>query len=229
MKVNISQPFKTYPNRLLTNKDAYKLDGKIYENTVIICNKKQDACKLNLEYHVVFENSLYQISDKISKDKGYLGLQTWMAIEGGRGGFITLGFDGGYRYRVTQNSYIDLGAYIGAGGGNGGYFLSGGGLMLRPHLSFLWRGFYGLDLGAGISYVVFPSDGTIESVQPFIQLSLPYEHRRKKTDIGTFKLSGFKSMGMVVRHVFVDDGVKNESDNKQLDFSLIGIDLSYCF
>ena len=55
--------------RLLTKRDAYKLDGKIYENTVIICNKKQDACKLNLEYHVVFENSLYQISDKISKDK----------------------------------------------------------------------------------------------------------------------------------------------------------------
>ena len=31
-------------------------------------------------------------------------------------------------------------------------------------------------------------------------------------------------MGMVGRHIFVDDGVKNESDNKQLDFSLVGIE-----
>ena len=162
--------------------------------------------------------------NKKYKDNAYLGLQTWMAIEGERGGFITLGFDGGYRYELNSKSVIDFGAYIGSGGGHGGYFLSGGGLMLRPHLSFLWRGFYGLDLGAGISYVVFPSDGTIESVHPFIQLSLPYEHGRKETDRGAFKLSGFKSMGMVGRHVFVDDGVKNESDNKQLDFSLVGIE-----
>ena len=163
--------------------------------------------------------------NKISNDKGYLGLQTWMAIEGERGGFITLGFDGGYRYQLDSNSYIDLGAYIGAGGGHGGYHLSGGGLMLRPHLSFLWRSFYGLDLGVGISYAVFPSDGTIESVHPFIQLSLPYEHRRKEIDRGAFKLSGFKSMGMVSRNVFVDNDVKNESDNKQLDFSLVGIEV----
>ena len=27
--------------------------------------------------------------NKISNDKGYLGLQTWMAIQGKRGGFIT--------------------------------------------------------------------------------------------------------------------------------------------
>ena len=162
--------------------------------------------------------------NKNSEDNAYLGMQTWMAIEGDRGGFITLGFDGGYKYQITSNAFIDLGAYIGAGGGRGGYFLSGGGLMLRPHISFLWSSFYGLDLGAGISYVVFPSDGSIESFQPFIQLSLPYEHRRKKSDIGTFELSGFKSMGMVGRHIFVDDGVKNESDNKQLDFSLVGIE-----
>ena len=162
--------------------------------------------------------------NKTSNDKGYLGLQTWMATEGERGGFITLGFDGGYKYQIASNAFIDLGAYIGAGGGRGGYFLSGGGLMLRPHISFLWSSSYGLDLGAGVSYVVFPSDGTIESFQPFIQVSLPYEHRRKKSDIGTFKLSGFKSMGMIARHVFVDDGVRNEFDNKQLDFSLVGIE-----
>ena len=34
--------------------------------------------------------------NKKYKDNAYLGLQTWMAIEGERGGFITLGFDGGY-------------------------------------------------------------------------------------------------------------------------------------
>ena len=45
---------------------------------------------------------------------------------------------------------------------------------------------------------------------------------KEKKLIEIFKLSGFKSMGMVGRHVFVDDGVKNESDNKQLDFSLVG-------
>ena len=55
--------------RLLTNRDAYKLDGKVYENTVIICNKKQDACKYSSEYQMVFDNTIYEVHEKISKEK----------------------------------------------------------------------------------------------------------------------------------------------------------------
>ena len=34
-------------------------------------------------------------------DHSYIALQTWMAMQGERGGFITLGFDGGYRFDLS--------------------------------------------------------------------------------------------------------------------------------
>jgi hypothetical protein len=97
--------------------------------------------------------------------------------------------------------------------------------MLRPHVSVLWRGWDAFDLAAGLSYVVFPNEGTIESVQPYIQLSLPYDHAGNRTwELDRNILSGFHSMGAVGRHISVAGGVKNEVGSEQKDFSLVGIE-----
>ncbi len=49
--------------RLLTNKNAYWLDGDIYEDTVIICYLKESDCKVTENYKIIFKNKLYVISE----------------------------------------------------------------------------------------------------------------------------------------------------------------------
>ncbi len=107
-------------------------------------------------------------------DNLYLGVGSWMAVKGERGGFITLGLEGGFHYPVTQEIELDTGLYVGAGGGRGGYTLSGGGLMLRTHAGFRYRMGSWSWLGAGVSSADFPNGGTIHSVQPFLTISLPF-------------------------------------------------------
>ena len=165
------------------------------------------------------------VFERSYNEHSYIALQTWMAMQGERGGFITLGFDGGYRFDLSPDASLDTGMYLGAGGGRGGYHLSGGGLMLRPHISLLWRGWDAFDFAAGLSYVVFPNEGTIESVQPFIQLSLPYDHIGNRTwEIDRNVLSGFHSMGAVGRHITVKRGTINEAGENQSNFGLVGIE-----
>jgi len=47
--------------RLFTNKDAYWLDGELYEGTVIICYKKDVDCIVPKNYEQSFSNSLYKV------------------------------------------------------------------------------------------------------------------------------------------------------------------------
>jgi len=51
------------PFRLFTEKDAYILDGKIYENTVVICYKDQQ-CLYPKDYQLVFINMHYRVYKK---------------------------------------------------------------------------------------------------------------------------------------------------------------------
>ena len=51
------------PFRLFTEKDAYILDGKIYENTVVICYKEQQ-CLYPKDYQLVFINMHYRVYKK---------------------------------------------------------------------------------------------------------------------------------------------------------------------
>jgi hypothetical protein len=51
------------PFRLFTKKDAYILDGNLLENTVIICYKNQ-SCKTEDGYKLVFQNKDYMVFDK---------------------------------------------------------------------------------------------------------------------------------------------------------------------
>ena len=102
-----------------------------------------------------------------------LGVGTYGALRGERGGFITLGVEGELQQRINESWMSHAGLFVGAGGGRGGYTLSGGGLMLRGDVgvSYESKG-YG-NIGFGVSHVRFPS-GTITSTQPYIQYEYPF-------------------------------------------------------
>jgi hypothetical protein len=97
-----------------------------------------------------------------------LGILSHAAVEGDLGGFITLGAGGRLRYPLGKKFNAVAGLDLEAGGGRGGYTLSGGGLMVRSHLGLETRlGRLG-NLELGISHVTFPDGGNIESSQPYL-------------------------------------------------------------
>lgn len=102
-----------------------------------------------------------------------LGVGTYGALSGQRGGFITLGV-AGEAYRKLGDAWeARAGLFVGAGGGRGGRTLAGGGLMLRGDLGLNYDlGSLG-KLGFGISHVRFPS-GVINSTQPYVQYDYPF-------------------------------------------------------
>lgn len=101
-----------------------------------------------------------------------LGVASYGAVRGERGGFITLGVAGEARQPLADDWTLRGGLFVGAGGGRGGYTLAGGGLMLRADVGVAYDlGDWGR-IGAGVSHVDFPS-GVIRSTQPY----LLFEHR----------------------------------------------------
>ena len=97
-----------------------------------------------------------------------LGVATYGATQGQRGGFITLGVAGEVQHRWSPDWRSTLGLFVGAGGGRGGQPLAGGGLMLRTDVGLGYDLPRGGRVGAGVSHVRFP-DGTISSTQPYVR------------------------------------------------------------
>jgi hypothetical protein len=102
-----------------------------------------------------------------------LGIDSFAAVQGRRGGFITLGVGGEARYPLGHRVDLELGASVSAGGGRGGHELTGGGLMLRESAGI------GLPLGdwrwrAGVSHVEFPNGGMITSTQGYLGVERLY-------------------------------------------------------
>ena len=112
---------------------------------------------------------LYDATDWLA-----VGGSSYGAMTGERGGFITLGITAELRKKITSNSEINSGLFIGAGGGRGGYTLQGGGLMLRYHFGGQYKTEAWGNLGAGVSYVEFPN-GNIDSFQPYISYEYPFD------------------------------------------------------
>ena len=46
---------------LFTNFKSYKIDKKIIDNTVIICEFNIEDCRVPKNYKIVYENNLYKI------------------------------------------------------------------------------------------------------------------------------------------------------------------------
>jgi hypothetical protein len=157
-----------------------------------------------------------------------LGIDSFAAVQGRRGGFITLGVGGEARYPLGHRLDLELGASVSAGGGRGGHELSGGGLMLRESAGI------GLPLGdwrwrAGISHVDFPNGGTIASTQGYLGVerlfsslmaapgassghySLPEATELERTDVGAF-----------IRQYRVRPGSLTDTGAAQPDFGLVG-------
>lgn len=102
-----------------------------------------------------------------------LGLGTYGAMRGNRGGFITLGLAGEVQQRLSPSLLGHAGLFVGGGGGRGGSSLAGGGLMVRSDIGLTYEtGGYG-NLGLGISHVSFPS-GVISSTQPYLLYEYPF-------------------------------------------------------
>jgi len=101
----------------------------------------------------------------------YGGLRLYSAIDGERGGFFTVGVDGGFKTKLSDNLQLKSGLFLGAGGG--GSAPQGGGLMLRPYAQIDYHT-DGMTLGAGISHINFPN-GEIESTQAYLSLEIPTE------------------------------------------------------
>lgn len=108
-------------------------------------------------------NLLFGVTEKLK-----LGVASYGAVRGNRGGFITLGATGEFEQPLTSGWSAQAGMFVGAGGGRGGRALAGGGLMLRANLGLSYdTGRYG-KLGFGFSHVKFPS-GVISSTQPYLR------------------------------------------------------------
>ncbi len=112
--------------------------------------------------------ALYDIENWLSIGPGAYG-----ALTGERGGFITIGMAANLQQQLIEHLLLDGGLFLGAGGGEGGYTLSGGGLMLRTHggLYLTSRNFG--NIGAGVSYIDFPN-GAIHSFQPYVAYEYPF-------------------------------------------------------
>lgn len=111
---------------------------------------------------------LFDVSDKLR-----LGVGTYGAVRGERGGFITLGVAGEVRQRLNRSWLGHAGLFVGAGGGHGDNSLSGGGLMLRGDVGLTYESAGYGNFGFGVSHVQFPS-GVIRSTQPYVQYVYPF-------------------------------------------------------
>jgi len=102
---------------------------------------------------------------------GYGGVRLYGAVDGERGGFFTVGAEGGIQYPISDTLWVKSGLFVGAGGG--GAAPQGGGLMLRPYAQLTYRA-PTWSLGLGVSHVAFPN-GDIRNTQAMLSLELPTE------------------------------------------------------
>ncbi len=102
-----------------------------------------------------------------------VGVGAYGAVEGERGGFITLGVEGELQQRISDAWVSHAGLFVGAGGGHGSNALAGGGLMLRGDLGVTYESKGYGNIGLGVSHVRFPS-GDINSTQPYVQYEYPF-------------------------------------------------------
>lgn len=103
-----------------------------------------------------------------------LGVGTYGAIVGQRGGFITLGLAGEAQTYLAPGWRIHSGLFLGAGGGRDASQQVGGGFMFRADAGITYEtGRYG-NFGVGVSYVTFPT-GDIRSTQPYLLYEYPFD------------------------------------------------------
>jgi hypothetical protein len=101
----------------------------------------------------------------------YAGFGGWGSVRGERGGFITIGVSGGWRFPITERLALDTGLWL--GGGGAGRADVGGGLMVRGHAG-MSRAFDWARLGVEASRVRFPN-GRVDSSQVAMTATFPFK------------------------------------------------------
>lgn len=163
------------------------------------------------------------------------GIESFSAVAGQRGGFITLGVSGSYDYWMTPRLALETGIFLGGGGGRGGYELSGGGLMLREYVGLRYRILNDLQLSAGISHVHFPEGGQIKSHQIYTGFLIPFEALTQPSRLSShstyinreeFNLSPHYSheFSIKIRQLDIGKNVKTDSGQIQSDFGTLGME-----
>lgn len=161
-----------------------------------------------------------------------LGVGSYGAMAGERGGFITLGVVGELRGQVYPDWFLHTGLFVGAGGGRGGSTLSGGGLMLRADLGLDYQ-VKGLgNFGVGVSHVEFP-DGVISSTQPYLQYEYSFSNlfspgwrAHDMTDGGSWSLaSHLNEFSVVGREYLIPSSVHRDNGAPQSGrMQLVGVE-----
>ena len=161
------------------------------------------------------------------------GVDSYAAVKGERGGFITLGLAGGFEYPLTSSLSIESGLFVGAGGGRGGYELTGGGLMLRENIGLKYQFAKFASLSLGISRVDFPNGGVIKGNQLYAGLNVPFnalidtgKPYRGKDYISGISLDLYQprihQFSIHGKQLSVPSGVVTDAGGIQDSFGLIG-------
>lgn len=123
----------------------------------------------------------------------YAGVGIYGAVTGERGGFFTLGVNGGIKKYLGEDFYVDTGFHFGAGGGAGAP--DGGGAFILPHFN-LGYDFKHFSVNSGWSYVDFFDEGLIKGHQFNVSVEIPlnytysaYDAAEKEYDFASLKKS----------------------------------------
>ena len=165
-----------------------------------------------------------------------IGVNSYAAVTGDLGGFITIGVGGRAHYPLGERVSLGAGLDVGAGGGRGGNTIVGGGLMLRGQLGLDYRlGRLGT-VGAGVSRVQFPDHGIIHSTQPYVAYSYPFEGLYRPgwasddpiPDASQLRGPGGRhEFSVVYRRAHVPSGLLNDKNTTpvaQDNFSVLGVE-----
>jgi hypothetical protein len=161
------------------------------------------------------------------------GVDSYAAVKGERGGFITLGLAGGFEYPLTSSLSIESGLFVGAGGGRGGYELTGGGLMLRENLGLKYQLNNFGSISVGMSRVDFPNGGVIKGNQLYIGYNLAFnalvdkgKAYRGKDYISGISLDLYQprvhQFSIHSKQLSVPSGVTTDAGSAQDNFGLLG-------
>jgi hypothetical protein len=160
------------------------------------------------------------------------GVDAFTAVQGERGGFITLGISGGVTYPITRNLSLESDLHIGAGGGRGGYELAGGGLLLRESMGLRYQLPVG-SVSVGMSRVDFPNNGVIKNNQMYLGYNLAFNalmepgyETRGKEYVSGLNINIYEprmhEFSIHYRDLSVSQGTKTDSGGVQEGFGLMG-------
>lgn len=199
----------------------------------------------NFEIHSMYETwrlpeneSMGMLALGIRKrfgDYTSLGADFYSAVDGQRGGFITLGMSGAIEYPISRNWLVEAGLHLGAGGGSGGYLLTGGGLMIRKSMGLKYVLTPTDAVSMGWSHVGFPQGGKIQSSQFYIAYDRAFNglfqdgkpifrSREVSASVWGDYESGYQQPALIVRNVVVPSALNRLDGQPQQNLQQVGIE-----